>query len=298
MFAHKVLGPLSVLKQDLEQSTAPRNVIEHVNGFRRRLFLAWKLAGENLGRAQGRMKKHFDRRAVERVFSPGDQVLALLPVPGSLFCAKFVGPYSVMRQVTERDYLLATPGRKRSTQLCRINLLKRYHIQSVSPGLSGEQVKSAAVAAVDCGPVSPHLVAVDEDMIGPDDAVLRPRLKNSETLGNLDSLLNHLPSEGKAELKEMILSYDVLFSDNLSCTDILQNDVDVGDAQPIRKWFYRVAPLKQTFLDAEVKYLLDHGLAKPSHSSWCSPCLLVSKPDNTYRFCTDYRKVNKVTKPD
>ena len=100
VFAHKVRGPLSVLKQDLEQSTAPRNVIEHVNGFRRRLFLAWKLAGENLARAQGRMKKHFDRRAVERVFSPGDQVLVLLPVPGSLFCAKFVGPYSVMRQVT------------------------------------------------------------------------------------------------------------------------------------------------------------------------------------------------------
>ena len=57
-------------------------------------------------------------------------------------------------------------------------------------------------------------LAVDEDRIGPDDAVLRPRLKNSETLGNLDSLLNHLPSEGKAELKEMILSYDVLFSDS------------------------------------------------------------------------------------
>ena len=30
----------------------------------------------------------------------------------------------------------------------------------------------AGVDTVDCGSVSPHLVAVDEDMIGPDDAVL------------------------------------------------------------------------------------------------------------------------------
>lgn len=44
--------------------------------------------------------------------------------------------------------------------------------------------------------------------------------------------------------------------------------------------------------------MLDHGLAEPSHSSWASPCLLVGKPDNTFRFCTDYRKVNRVTKAD
>ena len=36
----------------------------------------------------------------------------------------------------------------------------------------------------------------------------------------------------------------------------------------------------------------------PSASSWASPCILVPKPDKTPRFCTDFRKVNAVTKPD
>lgn len=44
--------------------------------------------------------------------------------------------------------------------------------------------------------------------------------------------------------------------------------------------------------------MLQHGIAEMSAGSWSSPCLLVEKSDHTPRFCTDFRKVNKVTKPD
>ena len=44
--------------------------------------------------------------------------------------------------------------------------------------------------------------------------------------------------------------------------------------------------------------MVDHDIAEPSFSPWSSPCLLVPKPDGTSRFCTDFRKVNAVTKPD
>ncbi len=47
-----------------------------------------------------------------------------------------------------------------------------------------------------------------------------------------------------------------------------------------------------------MKYLVENGLAVPSSSAWSSPCLLVPKPDGSHRFCTDYRKVNAITKPD
>lgn len=51
-------------------------------------------------------------------------------------------------------------------------------------------------------------------------------------------------------------------------------------------------------MDLEVKYIIKHGIAEPSFSSWASPCLLVSKPDKTVKPCTDFRKVNAITKPD
>ena len=44
--------------------------------------------------------------------------------------------------------------------------------------------------------------------------------------------------------------------------------------------------------------MLGSGIAQPSCPSWASPCLLVPKSNNTPRFCSDFRKVNNVTKPD
>ena len=44
--------------------------------------------------------------------------------------------------------------------------------------------------------------------------------------------------------------------------------------------------------------MLEHGIVEPSQSPWSSPCVLVPKADGTWRFCTDFREVNCVTKSD
>lgn len=44
--------------------------------------------------------------------------------------------------------------------------------------------------------------------------------------------------------------------------------------------------------------MLEHNIAATSCSSWASPCVLVSKPDQTFRPYTDFHKVNNITKPD
>ena len=55
-------------------------------------------------------------------------------------------------------------------------------------------------------------------------------------------------------------------------------------------------PMKLQYLKEEIQYLLDNDFIEPSQSDWSSPCILM--PDGTFRMCTDYRKVNSVTKTD
>ena len=76
------------------------------------------------------------------------------------------------------------------------------------------------------------------------------------------------------------------------------HDVDVGDATPIKQHPYRLNPEKAEHLKKEITYMLENDIIEPSCSEWSSPCVLVPKPDKSYRFCTDFRKVNVVTKTD
>ena len=52
------------------------------------------------------------------------------------------------------------------------------------------------------------------------------------------------------------------------------------------------------YLREEIQYLLDNDFIELSQSDWNSPCILVPKPDGTFRMCLDDRKVNIVTKTD
>ena len=42
--------------------------------------------------------------------------------------------------------------------------------------------------------------------------------------------------------------------------------------------------------------MLQNNIIEPSKSEWSSPCILVPKPDGSFRFVTDFRKVNQCTK--
>ena len=72
------------------------------------------------------MKFHYDVKAQDRNFEPRDKVLALLPIPGTSLQARYYGPYTVDKKLSDVNYIVNTPGRPKRKQLCHINMLKKY----------------------------------------------------------------------------------------------------------------------------------------------------------------------------
>ncbi|KAK4327492.1 hypothetical protein Pmani_002048 [Petrolisthes manimaculis] len=135
----------------------------------------------------------------------------------------------------------------------------------------------------------------EEDCFNPTVAVM----KNSIILANPESTLQHLDPEKAEDIRCLLRKFQEVFQDVPQRCVVASHDVVLlKDSTPIKQAPYRVNPTKREVIRQEVKFLIDHGLAEPSSSEWASPCLLVPKPDGTYRMCTDYRRVNQVSRSD
>lgn len=80
-------------------------------------------------------------------------------------------------------------------------------------------------------------------------------------------------------------------------TESLYMTIDTGNAMPINQRPYRMALSKRQWVDEELQKLLDEGVIEPSNSPWASPITLAEKGD-TWRLCTDYRRLNSITRKD
>ena len=300
--SHRVtIGPLLLLKEKwLDEDPEKISVLKYVATFKDRLFRAGQIAKRNLQESQSKMKVWYDRKAKSRCFEPGDRVLVLFPVVGNPLQAKYSGPYKVVKKISDKNYLVKTPGRRKETQVCHINMLKAYH-EKPKPELvtlNNRLGLESPTHSKDCvGQVAEKEEDTESEVRLENDQ--QPiKLQNSQILNDLGTKLSHLPSVQRKELAEVITQYREVFPDVPSKTTLIEHDVDVGDSAPIKQHPYRVSPMKKELLDKEVQYMLKNDIIEESQSNWSSPCILVPKHDGGFRFCTDFRKVNDKTKSD
>lgn len=292
VYGHEVNGPLRMIKEKWLGREDPPSVVKYVSEFKNRLMRAREIAQENLRNSQAEMKSWYDKKARARMFQPGDKVLVLFPLQGDPFKARFSGPWEIEKKVSDENYVVKTPGRRKKNQLCHVNMLKPFYEREEKGGEMKEGIKSVCTvnATIEIEEKwAEEKLSKCEGMV----------LENSAVLGNLMSKIGPMELEKKKKIVEVIEKYKSLFPDAPRKTNVVVHDVDVGDAEPIKQHSYRVNPQKREIMRKEIEYMLENDLIEPSESPWSSPCVLVPKPgQDTFRFCTDYRKVNMVTKAD
>lgn len=70
--------------------------------------------------------------------------------------------------------------------------------------------------------------------------------------------------------------------------------MDTGEHKPIKIPPRRLPYAHRSIVEIEIPIMLDNNIIEPSESPWSAPLLLVK----TWRFCLDYRQLNKITKKD
>ena len=128
ILGHNVRGPLSMLKEKwLQGNSANESLLEYVSRFLTRYQETCELARKRLKTVQGEMKIRYDRNTVHRYFQAGDKVFVLLPLSGHPLKVQFHGPYEIIRKVSDLNYVIRTPDRRKKIQLRHINVIRSYY---------------------------------------------------------------------------------------------------------------------------------------------------------------------------
>lgn len=99
------------------------------------------------------------------------------------------------------------------------------------------------------------------------------------------------------ELDGIIENAKNMMGKGLGCANQVEHVIETSSA-PIKQRYYPVSPAIQKIISTELDKMLEDNIVEPSNSAWASPIVMVKKKDGSYRFCVDYRKLNKVTKKD
>ncbi len=131
------------------------------------------------------------------------------------------------------------------------------------------------------------------------------RMNPKDLLEHLQPLMEWVAEDltvrEQEELVGAIYEYKDVFSsgpNDMWRTDLVTHTIDTEENCPIRLPPRRLPITKQDVEQAEVQKMLDRGVIEPCQISWASPVVLVTKKDDSTRFCVDYRKLNDVTRKD
>ena len=129
LYGRQVRGPLDLLREAWgnPRPTETNSILAYVLKMRDKMEEMASLVEDNMHQAQQTQARWYDQSTRQRSFTPGKQVLLLLPTTENKLLARWQGPYRITRKLGPVTYELEMPGRRKTRQVFHINLLKEWH---------------------------------------------------------------------------------------------------------------------------------------------------------------------------
>ncbi|KAL8567138.1 hypothetical protein ACOMHN_033040 [Nucella lapillus] len=126
LFGREVRGPLTLLQESWtgkgDQDEESKPLYKYIFDLQNILAETSEIAKENSIVSSVRGKRYFDRKAKQRFFQVGDQVLVLLPSATNKLLASWLGPFPIT-QIMHPDYKILMKGK---VKVFHANMLKKY----------------------------------------------------------------------------------------------------------------------------------------------------------------------------
>ena len=113
--------------------------------------------------------------------------------------------------------------------------------------------------------------------------------------------LNHLDESERLQVQQCLEKHKDVFSwsdNDLGHCDKYLHRIRLTDETPFREKYRRIPPAMVSEVREHIQQMLDSGVIRESSSPYSSASVFVRKPDNSLRFCVDFRRLNARTVKD
>ena len=145
------------------------------------------------------------------------------------------------------------------------------------------------------------LAVIDEKVLlhdGSEDVELQ-HYQSQQTETYKDVILgDNLNDVQRAQIKNLLLEFEQIFSDVPGRTNLLEVEIKVKPGHEIKAKTYPIPFALRDDASKECESMLKQQLIERSFAETTSPLIMIRKPDMSFRLVTDFRAVNKIIQND
>ncbi|GFX05194.1 retrovirus-related Pol polyprotein from transposon 17.6 [Trichonephila clavipes] len=272
-----------VMEHWMEPEEESDLVTEHMFKLINRLKRCQEVDINKMEEMQVKLKTWYDKNAVKREFKDGDLVLVLAISRANKLAVQWIGPGTTLNKISETNYLVEIPGRRETSQIYHINMLKPYYKrpEHVKATINDETQNSLADQKLEI----PYLEN-------------NSRVYDFEDVIQASELNKYLHDKQMDRQRELLNKYSKCFSNNPGLTNLVEHEIQLVSDQPVWTKPYRMSHRQNEILKNEINRMLKLGIIEVGESDYMSPMILVEVAGKEPLPRIDYRKLNGIIRTE